>query len=112
MDVANDCEMLIIASYFYVGSNLNGNSISDIQLKFIENLIALNKDVIIISFENPYILSLFPQAQNYICTFSNSKASQRAVVNFLRGTIESKGVLPVSIPNTEYQIGFKWMPNS
>lgn len=112
MDVANDCEMLIIASYFYVGSNLNGNSISEVQLKFIENLIALKKDVIIISFENPYILSSFPQAQNYICTFSNSKASQRAAVNLLKGSIEPKGTLPVSIPGTEYQIGFKWRPSS
>ena len=111
MDVAKDCEMIIVASYFYIRNDVNGKALSDTQLNFIENLLALNKDVIIISFENPYILSLFPQAENYICTFSNSKASQRAVLNLLNGSIEPRGRLPVSIPNTEYQLGFKWIPN-
>jgi beta-N-acetylhexosaminidase len=112
LDVAKDCEMIIVASYFYIRNDVNGKALSDTQLNFIENLLALNKDVIIISFENPYILSLFPQAENYICTFSNSKASQRAVLNLLNGSIEPRGRLPVSIPNTEYQLGFKWVPNS
>ena len=112
LDVAKDCEMIIVASYFYIRNDVNGKALSDTQLNFIENLLALKKDVIIISFENPYILSLFPQAENYICTFSNSKASQRAVLNLLNGSIEPRGRLPVSIPNTEYQLGFKWVPNS
>jgi len=112
LDVAKDCEMIIVASYFYIRNDVNGKALSDTQLNFIENLLALNKDVIIISFENPYILSLFPQAENYICTFSNSKASQRAVLNLLNGSIEPRGRLPVSIPNTEYLLGFKWVPNS
>jgi len=112
LDVAKDCEMIIVASYFYIRNDANGKALSDTQLNFIENLLILNKDVIIISFENPYILSLFPQAQNYICTFSNSKASQRAALNLINGSIEPRGRLPVSIPNTGYQFGFKWKPNS
>jgi beta-N-acetylhexosaminidase len=112
LNVAKDCEMIIVASYFYIRNDVNGKALSDTQLNFIENLLVLNKDVIIISFENPYILSLFPQAENYICTFSNSKASQRAVLNLINGSIEPRGRLPVSIPNTGYQLGFKWKPNS
>lgn len=111
-DIAKDCEMIIVASYFYIRNDVNGKALSDTQLNFIENLLMLNKDVIIISFENPYILSLFPQAENYICTFSSSKESQRAVLNLINGSIEPRGRLPVSIPNTEYQLGFKWIPDS
>lgn len=75
-------------------------------------LLSFNKNVILISFENPYILSNFPNIKNYICTFSNSKASQRAALNFLNGSIESKGKLPVTIPYTDYRIGYSWKPNS
>ncbi|HEX9251588.1 MAG TPA: glycoside hydrolase family 3 N-terminal domain-containing protein [Ignavibacteriaceae bacterium] len=112
MNVAKDCELIIVASYFSIKNDDNGNALSETQLKFFDDLLALKKRVIIISFENPYILSSFPQAENYICTFSNSKSSQRAVVNFLKGSIEPTGRLPVSIPNTGYQIGFRWEPNS
>ncbi len=112
LDIAKDCELIVVASYFYVGSDTNGKALSDDQLKFLGNLLAINNKVIIISFENPYILSLFTYAENYICTFSNSKASQRAVVNLLNGSIGSEGRLPVSIPNTDYKIGYKWKPKN
>jgi len=112
LDIAKDCEMIIVASYFYIRSDVNGKAPSDIQLNFLKKLFAMKKQVIFISFENPYILSNFPQIENYICTFSNSKASQRAVVNLLKGLIEPEGNLPVSIPLTEFKIGYSWKPNS
>lgn len=110
LDIAKDCEMIVIASYFYTRNDINGKSLSDIQLKFIEKLLSFNKKVIFISFENPYILLNFPSIRNYICTFSNSKASQRAALNFLSGLIEAKGKLPVTIPFTDYKIGYSWKP--
>ena len=112
LDIAKDCEMIIIASYFYTRNDANGKSLSDVQIKSIEKLLSFNKKVILISFENPYILSNFPNIKNYICTFSNSKASQRAVLNFLNGSIEATGKLPVTIPYTDYKIGYSWKPNS
>jgi beta-N-acetylhexosaminidase len=112
IDIAKDCEKIIIASYFYIRSDVNGNALSGIQLNFLKKLLAMKKQVIFISFENPYILSNFPQIENYICTFSSSKSSQRAVVNLLKGLIEPEGSLPVSIPLTEYKIGYSWKPNN
>ena len=111
LDVAKDCELIVLASYFYIRNDINGKPLSDIQLNFIEKLLTLNKKVIIISFENPYLLSLFPNAKNYICTFSNTESSQRAALNLLKGSIKSSGRLPVTIPNTEYKIGYKWEPS-
>ena len=111
LEIAKDCEMIVVASYFNVRDDINGKALSDEQIKFLINILALNKKVIIISFENPYILSLIPNTENYICTFSNSKASQRAAVNLLNGSIEPNGRLPVSIPNTDFKIGFRWKSN-
>jgi beta-N-acetylhexosaminidase len=111
LDIAKDCELIVVASYFYIKNDVNGKALSDIQLNFIDKLLELNKKVIIISFENPYILSLFPNAENYICTFSNTEASQRAALNLLNGSIKSNGRLPITIPDTEFKIGYKWDPN-
>lgn len=111
LDIAKDSKLVILASYFYIRNDINGKALSDIQLNFINKLLELNKQVILISFENPYLLSMFPKLNNYICTFSNSEASQRAALNLLNGSINSFGRLPVTIPKTEFKIGYKWIPN-
>jgi beta-N-acetylhexosaminidase len=112
LDIAKDCDLIIVPSYFYIRNGANGRSLSDVQYSFFQNLLSLNKKVVIISFENPYVLSNFPNAENYICTYSDSKSSQRAVLNILNGSLKSKGRLPISIPNTEYKVGYKWTPDS
>ncbi|HEX7358491.1 MAG TPA: glycoside hydrolase family 3 N-terminal domain-containing protein [Ignavibacteriaceae bacterium] len=112
LDAARECDLIIIASYFSIRNNSDSKSLPDNQIKFINDLIKINKKIIFISFENPYVLSLFPETKNYFCTFSNSQASQRAVLNLLNGSIEPVGKLPISIPNTLYNIGYKWEPNS
>ena len=108
LDIAKDSDFIIVPAYFYIRSGVNGKTVSDIQYNFFQDLLALNKKVLIISFESPYLLSNFPDAENYICTFSDSKASQRAVLNVLNGTLSAKGKLPVSIPNTEFSVGYSW----
>ncbi len=112
LDVAKDCDLIILASYFSIRNNADSKSLPDYQIKFINDLLNLNKRIIFISFENPYVLSLFPDVKNYICTFSNSQSSQRAVLNILNDSIEPEGKLPISIPGTVYKTGFKWKPNS
>lgn len=112
LDIAKDCDLIIVPSYFYIRNGFNGKSLSEVQYNFFQNLLSLNKKVVIISFENPYLLSNFPNAENYICTYSDSKTSQRAVLNILNGSLNAKGRLPISIPNTEYKVGYKWNPDS
>jgi beta-N-acetylhexosaminidase len=112
LDIAKDCDLIVVPSYFYISNGVNGRSLSDIQYTFFQDLLALNKKVVIISFENPYLLSNFLNAENYICTYSDSKSSQRAALNVLSGSLKAKGKLPVSIPNTEYKVGYKWNPDS
>ncbi|MFZ1520412.1 MAG: glycoside hydrolase family 3 protein [Ignavibacteriaceae bacterium] len=112
LEIARDCDLIIVPSYFYIRNGFNGKSISEEQYNFFQNLLSLNKKVVIISFENPYLLSNFPDAENYICTYSDSKSSQRAALNVLSGSLIAKGKLPVSIPNTEYKVGYKWNSDS
>lgn len=112
LDIAKDCDLIIVPSYFYIRNGANGRSLSDVQYNFFQNLLSLNKKVVIISFENPYVLSNFPNAENYLCTYSDSKSSQRAVLNILNGSLKATGRLPISIPNTDFKVGYKWNPDS
>jgi beta-N-acetylhexosaminidase len=104
----NASDLIIVASYFTVRINGNAKMLEEDQINFIKKILTVNKDVLLISFENPYILSLFPDSKNYICTFSDTEVSQKAALDVLTEVIESKGILPVSIPGTNYKVGYNW----
>ena len=53
---------------------------------------------VVLAMGNPYLASDFPAVQNYICAFSNTQVSERAVARALFGEIPIHGHLPVSIP--------------
>jgi hypothetical protein len=59
---------------------------------------------ILVSFGNPYLLSLFPKIDVYLCGFGDTKATQRAMLKALVGEIDIQGKLPISIPNTKYKV--------
>lgn len=105
---ARESDLVFIASYYSVRTNDNGDLIPHDQLKFIKNILNLNKKIIFISFVNPYILSLFPKTENYICTYSDVPVSQQAALDLLLGSIKPQGTLPISIPSSEYTLGYKW----
>ena len=48
---------------------------------------------------SPYVLSQFPEAQTYFCTYSNVKDSEISAVKAMFGEIPMPGRLPVTIPN-------------
>ena len=53
----------------------------------------------VVSLGSPYFITDFPEAQNYLCAFSNSTVSEVAAVKALFGEIPIHGHLPVTIPN-------------
>ena len=93
-----------------ITENTNGNGVVMLydQMDFLKNLFSSGKKIIFISFENPYVLTIFSEAKNYICTFSDVPESQNAALNFLLGMNKQHGILPISIPYTGFNLGYKW----
>ncbi len=56
------------------------------------------KRTAVVAMGNPYIGSSFPEAQNYLCTFSDATVSEVAAIRALFGEIPIRGRLPVTIP--------------
>src|SRR5262249_29441071 len=52
----------------------------------------------IIAMGNPYVAQNFPQAQTYVCTYSNAASSEISAVKALFGELQLKGKLPVTLP--------------
>ena len=53
---------------------------------------------VVMAMGNPYLAKDFPEAQNYLCTFSAAQVSEVSAVKALFGEIEIHGHLPVTIP--------------
>ena len=54
--------------------------------------------MVLLSFENPYLLTSIPNATAFLTTFSSSLPSEIAAVKALFGEIPITGHTPVSIP--------------
>ncbi len=98
-------DLIIVASFIRVRPNAGPIGISQTNQEFVQSLINSGKKVILISFNNPYLISRFPDVRTYINTYSNTTFSQVAALKAILGEIEFKGKLPVSVPGTDFKIG-------
>lgn len=46
LEIARDCDLIIVPSYFYIRNGFNGKSISEEQYNFFQNLLSLNKKLL------------------------------------------------------------------
>lgn len=80
--------------------------IKDEQKKLIEDLYLTGRKLLVVNFNNPYLLSEIPFLDTYLCSFSTTEVSQKAMFSAISGITDIEGKLPISIPGTEYNIGF------
>lgn len=89
---------LIILSYFSRIKAWKGKLYPE---KFVldwlgKNIIA-KKDVIVVTFSNPYLIKKLPGIKDYYCTYSDIAESQDAIIELLFKSLKPKGVSPVTL---------------
>jgi beta-N-acetylhexosaminidase len=92
------CDVLLIAGYLPVINGTGSIGISAAQRKALEQAAALRRPAVAIAFGSPYFCAAVPQADAWLCSYSDDEASVLAAVALLRGDIPARGRLPVSIP--------------
>lgn len=95
-----DYDYIIVAIYAKVRFGTGKISISEANTELINNLKSLNKNLVVISLGNPYLLKEFPSIPCYICAYGDSDVSINAALKAVTGKIKFKGRLPVSITET------------
>jgi len=86
------CSAIVAASFASVAADLK-----DVKVYLI-NLTQGPVPVVLLPFENPYLLTSIPNATAFLTTFSSSLPSEIAAVKALFGEIPITGHMPVSIP--------------
>ncbi len=86
------CSAIVAASFASVSADLK-----DVK-PFLTTLSMSSVPLVLLPFENPYLLTSIPNATAYLTTFSSSLPSEIAAVRALFGEIPITGHTPVTIP--------------
>jgi len=92
-----DYDMIIIAVYAKVRFGTGRISLSRENVDKIKKIFSRNKNTVVISFGNPYLLKEFPEIPAYICAYGDQDISIISALKALTGKIPFKGKLPVSL---------------
>lgn len=76
----------------------NSVGLPDNGAAILREVLASNKQVVGISFGNPYILGAFPQMKTYMVAYGDMPYLQRAAVKASLGMQDITGRLPISLP--------------
>lgn len=68
------------------------------QAALVRELLRTNLPVVVAALRLPYDLAAFPAAPTYLCAYSILEPSMRALAKALFGKLETRGRLPVTIP--------------
>ena len=88
----SSCSAIIAASFASVSADLK-----DVR-PFLEKLARGSVPLVLLPFENPYLLTAIPDAPAFLTTFSSSAPSEAAAMKALFGEIPITGHTPVTIP--------------
>jgi beta-N-acetylhexosaminidase len=87
------CSAIVAASFASLSADLK-----DVK-PFLEKLSRGPVPLVLLPFENPYLIASIPNASAYLTTFSSSLPSEIAAVKALFGEIAISGHSPVTIPD-------------
>ncbi len=104
LNKSNKNDLVIIQCHYFIRSAAMTGFLKKEHQNIINSILAQNKNVIIISFGNPYLISEFPTAQNYICSYSPSESAIRATAEVIFAEVPAAGKLPITIP-ANYKFG-------
>ncbi|MES2558474.1 MAG: glycoside hydrolase family 3 N-terminal domain-containing protein [Bacteroidota bacterium] len=78
--------------------------LTQLQIDFINKVLALDKKVILVCNGNPYILDHFKDARNIILSYEDLEQYNQLAAEVLFGAIPAKGKLPVTV-NATFPLG-------
>ena len=94
-----EADVVIVGLYGRVRSGAkNSVGIPENGAAILREALAAGKQVIGVSFGNPYILSSFPEMKTYIVAYGDMPSLQRASARALLGMQNVTGKLPISLP--------------
>ena len=94
----NTYDVAVAALFVRVADRKGDIGFPEDQRALVDQLLAVRKPTIVISFGSPYLIERFPNAKTWVAEFSSNDVSQRAVARALFGQTAIAGKIPVTVP--------------
>jgi beta-N-acetylhexosaminidase len=95
---AKNSDLILVVVYSKARSGAGRFGLPPSVIGAANRVMSISKPKIVIALGSPYVLQSFPNAQAYLCAYSDAEPSVEATVEALFGEIPTKGKLPVTIP--------------
>lgn len=95
---AMQADVLLFAVYSKARSASGKFGLPQSVASAVSKVLNIQKPKLVVAFGSPYVLQAFPNAQAYLCVYSDAEPSVEAAVEAMFGEIPTKGKLPVTIP--------------
>src|SRR5687768_5640357 len=94
-----EADTIVVGLYGRVRSGAkNSVGVPENGAAILREALAAEKNVIGISFGNPYVLSSFPDMKTYLVAYGDMPSLQRAAARAILGTQDITGRLPITLP--------------
>jgi len=97
-DLINSDDVLIINVFARPSSYKGTIGLNNNQTNFIHDIIDRTKNIIIVSYGNPYLIRDFQNIPAYVCAWEYQANQQKAGINAVLGKGDFNGKLPIDIP--------------
>jgi len=104
VESAKNADLLLIQTHLSVRSGTMSGFVSGKQRDFALRLASLGKEMIAVSFGNPYVIMELPKVGAYVCAYSDAPVMQEAVAEVAFAEAPACGKLPITIPG-RYKFG-------
>ena len=95
----HEADVVVVGLYGRVRSGAkNSVGVPENGAAILREALAGNKQVIGISFGNPYVLGSFPELKTYLVAYGDMPSLQRAAARSILGTQDITGRLPITLP--------------
>ncbi len=91
-------DIRVVALFSRLADSKGSVGLKQRHIRLIKEFARDPQPLVVISFNSPYFLRRFPEADTYFCAYRHADQNQVAAAKALFGEIEFKGRLPISIP--------------
>lgn len=96
--LADSADLVLVSVNVGPRSGSGTVAVAEATVDFVNGLIDSGKPTVLVSFGNPYLLSVMPNVGTYLLAWGGREVSERAAARALLGQAPITGRLPISIP--------------
>ena len=105
MDSAEEADAIVVAMYLRLVAGRGDAGLFPEQEEVLEDLVALDKPITLITLGNPYAITPYPDAEALLVAYEQSLASVRSTASILSGAKDPYGKLPITVGQFSFGSG-------